>query len=297
MKIFDCSNSPSRPEHRGGGGPVTNESVQYLKRYCHYFEHKFVEDPKCADVIFTNDVFPKDVLQLGKRLVKRMDGIFWQPEYQSRNEVYNRAAQQADHVIFVSEYSKKCYEDNYGYLKSTSVVTNWADPGVYYRYEDYMASRIIKAAAIATDWSRPEKNFDAILALSEDPRIHITLIGTCETKCPPNIYKVHYISNPYIVTMALNSCDVFLNFSINDACPKVVAQAICTGLPVLYLDSGGVSEMVGNCGIGVPDCNDLPKLLDLFKRDQSLLMNNVNKLDKQSKFNHMLEKYFDGICY
>ena len=29
-KIFDCSNSKSRPQHRGGGGPIQNDIMRYL---------------------------------------------------------------------------------------------------------------------------------------------------------------------------------------------------------------------------------------------------------------------------
>jgi hypothetical protein len=41
---------------------------------------------------------------------------------------------------------------------------------------------------------------------------------------------------------------VFVNLSENDPCPNVVTEALASGLPVLYRDSGGVRELVGDCG-------------------------------------------------
>jgi glycosyltransferase involved in cell wall biosynthesis len=53
---------------------------------------------------------------------------------------------------------------------------------------------------------------------------------------------------------ALRSCDVFLNLSENDPCPNVVIEALASGLPVLYKASGGVPELVGDCGVALePD--------------------------------------------
>ncbi|HEX6164797.1 MAG TPA: glycosyltransferase family 4 protein, partial [Vicinamibacterales bacterium] len=47
---------------------------------------------------------------------------------------------------------------------------------------------------------------------------------------------------------ALRSCDVFLSLTENDAMPNVVLEALASGLPVIYRASGGVPEVVGDCG-------------------------------------------------
>jgi glycosyltransferase involved in cell wall biosynthesis len=50
---------------------------------------------------------------------------------------------------------------------------------------------------------------------------------------------------------ALRSCDAFVNLSENEACPNVVLEALASGLPILFRDSGGVSELVGEAGIAI----------------------------------------------
>lgn len=50
--------------------------------------------------------------------------------------------------------------------------------------------------------------------------------------------------------------DILLHTQYNDACPRVVVEAMASGLPVVYSASGGVAELVGpdaGIGIAVPD--------------------------------------------
>jgi len=49
------------------------------------------------------------------------------------------------------------------------------------------------------------------------------------------------------------SAHLLLHTQYNDSCPGVVLEAMACGLPVVYSDSGGVRELVGEeAGIGVP---------------------------------------------
>ena len=133
MKVFDCSNSVARPNTRGYGGPVENAVVTMLKKYGREYGVEFTYDAPNCDLIFTNDVFPRYELGLGKPLVKRMDGIFWREDLIDRNVPYNLAATDADHVIFVSDFSRQSLRDLYPLLKlkSSSVIVNWVDEELF----------------------------------------------------------------------------------------------------------------------------------------------------------------------
>ncbi len=44
---------------------------------------------------------------------------------------------------------------------------------------------------------------------------------------------------------------ILLHTKINDPCPTIVLEALSSGVPVVYLHSGGTPELVGDAGIGV----------------------------------------------
>ena len=55
----------------------------------------------------------------------------------------------------------------------------------------------------------------------------------------------------------LISSDLFITYSQLDNCPNIILEALAHGLPVIGCDSGGVPEIVGNCGeiLEVPEKN------------------------------------------
>ena len=48
------------------------------------------------------------------------------------------------------------------------------------------------------------------------------------------------------------AADVYMMTKHNDPCPNTVLEALASGLPVVYSASGGVPELVGECGAGAP---------------------------------------------
>lgn len=51
--------------------------------------------------------------------------------------------------------------------------------------------------------------------------------------------------------------DILLHTTYNDACPRLVVEAMACGLPVVYSASGGVPELVGDsAGVGIPAPRD-----------------------------------------
>ncbi|SNC62151.1 Glycosyltransferase involved in cell wall bisynthesis [Polynucleobacter victoriensis] len=84
---------------------------------------------------------------------------------------------------------------------------------------------------------------------------NICLLGQYEQKNAPSLYA---------------QADAFIMTKYNDSCPNTVIEAMSSGLPIIYSDSGGVPEMVGNQA-GVPlkvpqgwdDINHVPSVNDL----------------------------------
>lgn len=204
IKVYDCSNSDERPISRNLGGPVVNEFVNLLHKYATTFGFNFVSSLSEADVVFTNDIFPKLVLQSGLPLVKRMAGIHWQKSLVNRNYPYIKACTQADSVIFITDYSRKsfeilCYGD-YINLKNHQVIHHWTEVSRLRKLKQ--GNLLTRFCAIATDWSRPEKRLNELLNFAYMfPKTEIHLIGKCESKLAPNMTSYgNYILNSRRIT-------------------------------------------------------------------------------------------------
>ena len=313
MRIFDCSNSGERPPHRSMSfGPRQNDVRRSLSRYSIEFGVEYVNDPAIADVIITNDVFPSDILKLDKKKVKRMDGIYWDDASIERNIPLNRAASQADLVIFVSKYSQDSYRQLYGDLKTRNVVVlNQVDGCMFNKNaKSYKREDKFVWTASASNWERKEKRFDALMSFAKiiDENSILQLIGHCNVDVPKNVVKLGYKNDEMEVAEILIDSHAFVNFSYRDAAPKVVCQALNCGLPVLFADSGGTGELVENFGVGVKDEKNIvfqkgtiELQFDEIKKSYDCFMKSYNKMAESVKkerhgdelFKGMIEQYFN----
>jgi len=126
---------------------------------------------------------------------------------------------------------------------------------------------------MANERSRRYRNilaFEAMKTVWEvDPRIKLHFIGAKQgeernliegmfavwhkaAKVPPNalIFSGSYSRQEAPAVMRQGT--ICLHTAYCDPCPNIVAEALATGLPVIYLSNGGTPELVGNGGIGVP---------------------------------------------
>ena len=284
IKIYDCSNSDERPAHRSSSlCPVTNDICADLMEYVEnekYEQFEYVIDPIDADVIFTNDVYPEYILNPGKPMVKRMDGVFWQKELQDRNIKYFQAAYQSSRVVFISKYSSDCFYKICPFKKvprTSIVILNDAPEWIFHpRFPRFRLSNPIHQitfAACVSNWRREEKRFEALIEFAEicsgikDIDIYINLIGECDAKLPSNIWRKGYCEDRNDIADILRVSDAFINVSYRDAAPKTVCQAIRSGLPVLYANSGGVGEIVGDFGVPIFDKENESQEIYKLKED------------------------------
>ncbi len=308
IKIFDASNSPERPVTRCLGGPRENDIVRYLKQWCSLFDCYFVGKWQDADVIFTNDVFPAEVVGNNIPLVKRMDGVYFQRDMQERNKQYNLAAQQADNVIFISEFSRWSYEQIVGKLPNCCVALNKSDPF------DFSCKPMAgypklprRFVAVATHWGRPEKRLNAILSLARNVDAEFYLVGTLpDITLPLNVISLGYQER---YDSVLASMDGMICFAYRDAAPKTVNHGLVTGLPVLYCNSGGVPEQVSEKGIACPDpvsnaiednipeldVNELVTCFQQYTKNYLELVETTKRYRAWDEFYSMLSIYFDVL--
>jgi glycosyltransferase involved in cell wall biosynthesis len=310
IKIVDVSNSPEKASARGVGGPIENDIMRYLKKYASFFNATFVTNPLDADVIITNDIFPSTVIDLPTPKVKRMDGVYSRTELLHRNLPLNASGQAADHVIFISEFSRQSLLKIYPEikLKSNSVVLNRADFDEFHSvdFEEHYG------VSIANDWSRPEKRLDAIIEIAKaNPHEKIKLVGKpANVVYPPNIENVGYISDYKSMNKIVGGASYFVYLGFNDPAPKSVCQAMNAELPMFLTNSGGNVELAGDCAHYVYDFETYPMVhetvpplnfdnvvseFNVFSKslyDYSLKLDAFNRV---AAFEEMLHGYFDTL--
>jgi glycosyltransferase involved in cell wall biosynthesis len=254
IKVYDCSNDSRVAHRRCNRGPFTNTVVHALHENASKYGFEFVKQVDQADLIFTNYCYPDSVLKTNKPRIKRMDGVFFTKELKPKNIPLNLAAEQSDHVIFISQFSKVSYVQLYGNQKvidNSSVVLNTVNNAIFYPRED---NKQFMYAAAATNWCRKDKRLASIIDWARNSNFTIILIGECGDlwDLPSNIIPAGYLEREHDIAEILNQSYAFLNFSYKDAAPKVVCQAVQCGLPIIYAASGGTGELVG-AGVKLED--------------------------------------------
>jgi alpha-1,6-mannosyltransferase len=119
-----------------------------------------------------------------------------------------------------------------------------ADPGALRRRLGLPASTKLLVFA-----GRParEKNIDVILEAVAmlGPDYHLLLVGAGASATPQdNATFLDYIHDPREVAGLLASCDAFVHAADREPFGLVVLEALASGLPVVGVESGGVSELV-----------------------------------------------------
>jgi len=220
----------------------------------------------------------------GVNVVYNADGVLYgayhpEKKWKTINDQYRRVYEQADHVFFQSRFAQMSAEHFLGKPRAAheilynAVDTNFFAPGsrphsisgptlltagfhrMFYRLEvvvravdvirkEYPEVHLIIAGKLGTgtgiwDVDGPIQALIEELGLTE----HVTFLPVYSQAEAPNIYRLG---------------DVLVHAQWNDVCPSVVIEAMSCGLPVVYSDSGGTPELVGDAGLGVSS----PKVLN-----------------------------------
>lgn len=301
IKYFDCSiNEISNLNHNiQSYGTFENDIMRDLGKYANNFGFERIYDYKCASIIITNTLFPKDVLIFAKNnnipLIKRMDGIYWQKNLLYKNKYHNEAALSSNYVIFISEYSKNTHKTLYNLDINGEVILNNVDDTIFYPNSNKKQKHTLKLVTSCTNWNRDGKRFNELIEFSKNIEENIYLIGKCDSIVPKNIIKCGYIEDQNTMANIIRNCDIFLSFFFRDAGSKVTCQAIQCKLPILYSKTGGLPEIIKDYGVSIPDYSNI----DFLNETPPLNINNILEsydLLKTNYFN-IRQKYTQRESY
>ena len=236
------------------------------------------------DVIFTNHwSVPYTTLLRGLRrnkdlrLVHRIDGSAQDYGRDPQSDIGQSAVNLlADATLFQSRYARYATREKFPAISQDGpVIYNPVDTTLFTPEGNHYSALegfIYQNRVCAATWStNPKKGAESIYAVARaNPDIGFVLCGNYQdAPALPNIRCLGVLGRTELAA-AMRSCTVFLTFSENEACPNVVLEALATGLPVLYIDSGGTQELVEECGYPVETQSFRAKLDFMLTRRSEL---------------------------
>lgn len=213
-------------------------------------------------ILFVNSwVVPYETIRRVKksrkylRVVQRVNGS--SKDYGRMDDADYRQARVsmlADLVVFQSEYSKYATTEKYKVITTEGpVVYNPVDTELFSPAEERRPHERVRIANISYSTNQKKGVWRIGQMAARYPEYDFVVCGNY-TNLPdlPNVHKHGYVARAVLANV-LRSCHLLVNLSENEACPNVVLEGLASGLPVIYLDSGGTGELVGDSGLALDE--------------------------------------------
>lgn len=203
----------------------------------------------------------------GCRMVHRVDGpigVYRGRDDGSDRRIWEINHELADATIFQSQYSLAKHRELGMDFQSPTVVLNAVDPALFHARRRIAFDPRRKIRLISTSWSdNPNKGAATYRWLDDHldwERFEYTFVGRTAERFT-RIRALPPAPSDQLADL-LRQHDIFITASRDDPCSNALIEALSSGLPALYLRSGGHPEIVGNAGFGFDSPEEIPSLLD-----------------------------------
>lgn len=193
-----------------------------------------------------------------------------------------------DHTVFQSEYSRECFADFNVAPDNWSVVFNGVDPNCFYPVE--RTPELSKLRIAASSWStNHRKGFAELAKISTHPNVELHFYGQWPDDINPKNVINHGLTNRTDLGDAYRTMDAFAHASLFESCSNSLLEALASGLPTLYVDSGSNKQLVGDHGVelGEDPAASIEEIRDNYHTLRSRL---VDKVDSYS-ITHAADNY------
>lgn len=152
-------------------------------------------------------------------------------------------------------------------LVEPRVVHNGTDPEIFNPHGRLAFDRGRKTRLVAVSWSdNPRKGGPFYRWLEQNldwTRYELTYVGNTQEEFERATVLAPLPSRD--LADLLRTQDVFVTATENDAYSNALVEALCCGLPALYLRSGGSAEAVKDAGFGFTEWEEAMPLLDRLR--------------------------------
>ena len=237
-----------------------------------------------------------------KKLIFRLNGLrrIYAPEVSKADDPLIENLQLADSAVFQSTFSKNSFiNENIYFPEKHNIILNGANSNNFYPDESSeLNSKRLRI--VSNSWSiNQNKGFSFIAEFSKLDKVQVLHIG----KWPEHIHlekvKLLGVMDEKKIGRKLRKADFLLFPSKNEACSNVVVEALASGLPVLYHDSGGTPELCQKGRFGLPLPEDprdlgiisgfLSDALDLHSFMRSQILESLESFTSQNCYERYIE--------
>ena len=257
-----------------GGG---NLFLINLRNYLISKGHKIVfglNDKNIDIILFTDPrtgigstsiISAKDILKYKKKfnknvkVVQRINECDERKNTKKINKLYIKSSEVSDHVVFVSSWLQNIYLELGMDKSKTSVIMSGSDTSIFNPHGRTKKPIDRKFKVVTHHWSSNwMKGFDLYLDLDKklnEPalknKIEFTYIGNIEKKY--NFKNTNIIPPLSGLELAneLKEHDIYITGSLNEPSGNHHIEAALCGLPVLFINSGGIPEYCNGFGIEI----------------------------------------------
>lgn len=295
MKVFTHNFNP-----QSNSGP--NKFTRTLFRKLINENEVVLSNQEEADVEFC---LIQQQLPKVKPMLLRLDGIWFnsKQEYNKQNAPIQYSYNNADAVVFQSQFNKKLVETWFGKHKNSHVIHNASDEKIinaankrYWNKKFGDHTEIWSCAATWRPHKRLNENIRYFLEFAPKDAIFVIAgsIGMDDAKKIPNDKRVILLGElDYMSLLSLyKRSTTFVHLAYLDHCPNVVVDAQAAGCQIICSSTGGTKEIVNNGIIIVEDEWDF-KPISLYEPPSMNFLKSVKKVsNSNNNFKECTNSYF-----
>ena len=206
---------------------------------------------------FNHHDIKKYILEVNQNVivVNRINECDERKNSKGLNEFLINSSEISDHTVFISNWLSELYK-NQGFKKSNySTIHNGADKEIFFPIKNKIQNKKIKI--VTHHWGDNEnkgfkvyKFLDELLDKKEFKNyFEFTFVGNLPKDFKFKNAKALAPMNSKDISEYLRKCDIYITGSENEPAGMHHIEGAMSGLPLMYLRSGGISEYCKNYGM------------------------------------------------
>ena len=293
-KLKVCISSKIINGPYGGGNLFVINLKKYLMAKGHNVVHT-LEDSDIDIILLINPLFDSATYTFSylqaynyskhinpkSRIILRVNECDERKNTKNVNKQISNAIRFADRTIFVSNWLKSLYENKKISSENSDVIMSGSDSNIFFSAKQKMTNNNYPINLVTHHWSdhwnKGFEIYNKIDLLLNDPdwnsKFTFTYIGKLSQKTYFKNIKMLKPMTGNDLGKELRKYDGYLTASINEPSGNHHIEAAQCGLPILYLDSGGVPEYCNNYGLMFNNQNFENKLKDFIRNIESYSKN------------------------